>query len=352
MYDRTCRDRQDAPPGAAFTLRFKAPVSGHTVVDDLVKGKVIFDNVELDDLVIVRSDGTPTYNFCAVIDDATMRISHIIRGDDHLTNTPKQIQIYQALGFDVPAFAHLPQILGPDRKRLSKRHGATSVMAYKEMGYLPDALVNYLVRLGWSHGDQEIFSRAELVEKFTLENVGAAAGVYNAEKAEWLNAHYIKSLSPAELASAVLPYIQAKGYHVTENLDWLARMAVTLQERSKTLVELVEQAHFYLSDIINFDPSATRKHLKPEIAPALASLREALAQLPEWNHDAIHAGFEGVMRRFELQLGKIAQPVRVALTGGTVSPGIFEIVDVLGRERTLARLDNAVAQCTAAAPLT
>lgn len=341
MYDRTCRDRRE-PGSGPFAVRFAAPLAGTTVVDDLVKGAVAFDHQELDDLIIVRSDGTPTYNFCAVIDDATMQITHVIRGDDHLTNTPKQMQIYQALDYPVPAFAHLPQILGPDRTRLSKRHGATSVMAYRDMGYLPDALVNYLVRLGWSHGDQEVFTRAELIEKFSLENVGTSAGVYNAEKAEWLNAQYIKALSPPDLAEAVRPYVAAKQPNAPGDGEWLAKMALTLRERARTLVELVEMAHFYLGDDIRFDEGAVHKHLRPPVAEPLRALRDALAATPAWDVESIKSCFDATLARFELSLGKLAQPVRVALTGGTVSPGIFEVLDVLGRERSLARLDHAL----------
>jgi glutamyl-tRNA synthetase len=259
MYDRTCRNLAPAPSTQPFAVRFKAPLEGETVVPDLVKGHVIFPNSELDDLILVRSDGTPTYNFCAVVDDAEMAITHIIRGEDHLTNTPKQIQLYRALGYAEPALAHIPLILGPDRTRLSKRHGATSVMAYRDMGYLPDALVNYLVRLGWSHGDQEIFSRAELIEKFSLETVGKAAGVYNLEKAEWLNFQYLKAMPVGALAEAVKPFIGRKGYSVPGDDAWLASMVATLQERAKTLVELVEMAHYYMSPTIAIDAGAARK---------------------------------------------------------------------------------------------
>lgn len=342
MYDRTCRTLSTPIADRRFTVRFKAPLDGETVVPDLVRGHVLFQNRELDDLIIVRSDGTPTYNFCAVIDDAAMAVTHIIRGEDHLTNTPKQIQLYRAFGYAAPAFAHIPLILGVDRTRLSKRHGATSVMAYHDMGYLPDALVNYLVRLGWSHGDQEIFSREELIEKFSLESVGKAAGVYNAEKAEWLNAHYLKAMAPAKLAEAVKPLIARKGYTLPGDDSWLVRMVVTLQERSKTLVELVDLAHYYLSDDITIDPAAAAKHLKPESAEPLRVLRTALAQVGDWTVESIQAAFETVTTRFELKLGKVAQPVRVAVTGGASSPGIFEVLDVLGKERTLARLDAAL----------
>jgi glutamyl-tRNA synthetase len=348
VYDRTCRNRTAALPEHRWALRFKAPLDGETVVPDLVKGHVLFQNRELDDLILVRSDGTPTYNFCAVVDDAAMAVTHIIRGEDHLTNTPKQIQLYRAFGYGEPAFAHIPLILGLDRTRLSKRHGATSVMAYRDMGYLPDALVNYLVRLGWSHGDQEIFSRAELIEKFSLQSVGKAAGVYNAEKAEWLNFHYLKSLPVAELARAVKPFIAAKGYAVPADDAWLVRMVGTLQERAKTLVELVAFAHFYLSDSVPIDDAAAAKHLRAEAAEPLRALRAELAQLKRWDAEAIKAAFDAVLGRFRLGLGKLAQPVRVAVTGGTVSPGIFEVLDVLGQARTLARLDHALDRVAAA----
>ena len=308
---------------------------------DLVKGHVIFQNRELDDLILVRSDGTPTYNFCAVVDDALMEITHNIRGEDHLANTPKQIQLYRAFGYTAPAFAHIPLILGTDRTRLSKRHGATSVMAYRDMGYLPDALVNYLARLGWSHGDQEIFTRAELIEKFAIEDVGKSAGVYNAEKAEWLNFQYLKAMPPADLAQAVKPFIASAGYEVPDDA-WLARMVVTLQERAKTLVELVDSARFYLSPTISIDAAAARKFLKPEIVEPLRALRALLAEVAQWKVDTIHGCFEAVTGQFGLSLGQIAQPVRVAMTGGTSSPGIFEVLDVLGKERTIERLDAAV----------
>jgi glutamyl-tRNA synthetase len=341
MYERTCRERTTPSPDQPFAIRFKAPLEGETIVADLVKGHVVFQNRELDDLILVRSDGTPVYNFCAVVDDALMDITHIIRGDDHLTNTPKQIQLYQALQYAVPAFAHIPLILGLDRSRLSKRHGATSVMAYRDMGYLPDALVNYLARLGWSAGDQEIFTRAELIEKFSLENVGLAAGVYNAEKAEWVNSHYLRALSPAELAEAVKPYITAKGYALLDD-EHLARMVATLQERAKTLTELVDLAQFYLSPTISIDAAAARKFLKADVLEPLRALRAQLVELQQWDVDTIRECFEAVTGRFGLSLGKIAQPVRVAMTGTTASPGIYEVLDVLGKERTIERLDHAI----------
>ncbi|MBI4487823.1 MAG: glutamate--tRNA ligase [Deltaproteobacteria bacterium] len=359
-YDGTCRPKDGQNPseisaqlsaqGKPFVIRFMAPKSGTTMVDDKVKGQVVFENSELDDLILARSDGSPTYNFCVVVDDIDMEITHIIRGDDHLANTPRQILLYQALGYTPPQFAHVPLILGLDKSRLSKRHGATSVIAYREMGYVPEALVNYLVRLGWSHGDQEIFSRYELIEKFTLEEVGKSAGVFNPEKLLWLNSHYLKERSLPQLAQEVRPFILQKGYSLDSNDGWLERMVATLQPRAKTLVELVELAHFYLSDEISIDAKAQAKFLTPRIGPVLARLRECLTQLQAWEATAIQGVFEEVTREHRLALGEIAQPARVALTGSTASPGIFEVVAVLGRARTLRRLNQALEYIEASKP--
>jgi len=341
MYDRSCRARTDGGAGQPFALRFKAPLVGETVVHDLIRGAVVFQNQELDDLIIVRSDGTPTYNLCVVVDDALMRISHIIRGEDHLANTPKQIQLYHAFGYPLPAFAHVPLIHGLDRARLSKRHGATSVTAYREMGYLPDALVNYLVRLGWAYGDQEIFTRAELIEKFSLERVGSAAAIFNPEKLDWVNFQFMKALSPHDLAAAVKPLIEARGWRIPGDDAWLEKMVATLRERAKTLVELVDSGRFYLCDDITISPADAAKHLAKANPAAWADLRESLARLRDWNAAVIQAAFEAVIARHHLKLGQLAQPVRLALTGGTVSPGIFEVAEVIGKERVLARLDHA-----------
>ncbi len=344
MYDRTCRDATASGSGP-FTIRFKAALDGETAVADLVKGPVLFHNRELDDLILVRSDGVPTYNCCVVIDDAAMNISHIIRGEDLLASTPKQIQLYHAFGFPLPAFAHIPLILGLDRARLSKRHGATSVTAYREAGYLPDAVTNYLARLGWSYGDQEIFTREQLIEYFSLESVGKSAGVYNPEKLEWVNFQHLKALPIAQLAEAAKPFIAARGW--TKYLDDAAplqRALATLQERAKTLVELTDCARFYLLDDIEYDAKAVAKHLRAEIASPLQQLIAELKALASWNPPALQAAFNTVMERHGLALGKLAQPVRVALTGGTVSPGIFEVIEALGKERTLTRLQHGLAQ--------
>ena len=342
VYDRRCREAGVGADQTPHTIRFKAPLGGETIVRDVVKGAVTFPNEELDDLIVARSDGSPTYNFCAVVDDALMKITHVIRGEDHLSNTPKQIQIYQALGFPVPIFAHVPLILGLDRTRLSKRHGATSVTAYRDDGYLPEGLNNYLVRLGWSHGDQEIFSRKELIEKFSLETIGTAAGVFNPEKLEWVNFQHLKQLPAADLARRVKPFIEARGWPVPRDDAWLEQMVALLQERAHTLVQLVDSASYLLHDDIEIEPKAAAKHLAKADPAMLTELRTELARLDEWTPDAIQRTFEQIVARHEIGLGKLAQPVRVALTGGTVSPGIYEVAHVLGRARVLARLDRAL----------
>lgn len=350
MYDGTCR-----PPGSLsgsppriitqpHVIRFRSPNGGTTVVKDLIKGDVVFDNRELDDLIIARSDGTPTYNFCVVVDDVEMDITHIIRGDDHLSNTPRQIQLYEALGHEPPQFAHVPLILGTDKARLSKRHGATSVTAYREMGYFPEAVVNYLVRLGWSYGDQEIFTREELIGKFSLDNVGKSAGVFNPEKFLWVNFHYLKTRPLGQLADEILPFIKAKGDPVPEDKTWLKKMTATLRERAKTLAELVDSAHYYLSDDIRFDDKAAKKFLTAEVEAPLQTLIGKLTDLGQFNEAAIERAFADTLQEHGLPMGRLAQPVRVALTGGPVSPGIHDVIAVLGKERTIRRLRFAL-QC-------
>jgi len=342
-YDGTCRDLKPQPEDTRpFALRFKGPKEGETVVDDVIKGRVVFQNKELDDLIIVRSDGTPVYNFCSVVDDADLHITHIVRGDDHLTNTPRQILLFQALGAELPRFAHLPLILGNDRSPLSKRHGATAVRAYREQGYLPEALVNFLARLGWASGDQEIFSHTELIEKFRLDDVGKSPGVFNAEKLQWLNAHYLKEHPSTQIAQEVKPFLAQKGLPIPGDDAWLAKAVATLQPRAKTLVDLAELARFYLSDTPTFDAKAVSKFLTPETATLLEKLQGKLTALPAWGEHELEEVFTRLVQEEQLKgLGQIAQPVRVALTGSTASPGIFEVMVVLGRERTLARLEYA-----------
>jgi glutamyl-tRNA synthetase len=343
-YDRTCRERT-VPLGdrSSHVVRFKAPLDGETAVDDLVKGRIVFQNAEIDDFVILRSDATAIYNFCVVVDDADMRISHVIRGDDHLANAPRQILLYQALGAPLPRFAHIPMILGPDKAKLSKRHGAASVLEYREQGFLPDALVNYLARLGWSHGDQELFTRRELVEKFSLENVGTSPAIFNPEKLLWVNFQYVKATPPDTLARLAVAFLARAGLPVPADAAWYARALGTVRERAKTLVELVEAARFYSSDTIEMTPKAAAQ-LRPDIAPVLDDLIERLAALRTWDATTVEAVFQETVTRHAIGLGKLAQPVRAAVTGSTASPGIYEVLGVLGRDRTLARLRAARAR--------
>ncbi len=341
-YDGTCRDRLDAPEGKPYVVRFRSPDTGTTSFQDRIKGTITFQNEELDDLIIQRSDGTPTYNFVVVVDDAEMGITLVIRGDDHINNTPRQILLYEALGYPVPEFAHVPMILGSDQKRLSKRHDATSVMAYRDLGYLPEALVNYLVRLGWSYGDQEIFSMEELIEKFSLENVGRSAGVFNPEKLLWLNAHYIKNGDPERLGRLLTEYLAERGVSAAGGPD-PAAVVKTLLERCKTMVEMAEQAAFYYRPEIEFDAKAVSKFLTAEQRDLFVALLAELEQLADWREKAIEDVFGKVMESTGLGFGKIAQPVRVALTGGTVSPSICLVMEVLGREVSLQRLRQAAA---------
>ncbi len=341
-YDGKCRNLSPPYPDRPCAVRFKCPQEGQTVVEDLVKGRVVFENAELDDLVILKSDGMPTYNFAVVVDDGTMAITHVIRGDDHVNNTPRQILLFQALGYPLPYFAHVPMILGPDRTRLSKRHGAESVMAYKEMGYLPEGLLNYLVRLGWSYGDQEIFSIEELIEKFSLENVGKAAGIFNPEKLRSVNADHLKMREPSELASLLIPSIKAKGYEIGEG-EKLNKVINSLKERSKTLVELSDQAEFFFKEDIEYEEGAAKRFLRPEVIDIFVELIGGFKPMESMSEAEVESLFRGIARRRQVKLVKIAQPVRVALTGRTVSPGLFEVIDILGKGQTIARLERAIA---------
>lgn len=344
-YDGRCREGGGAVHGRKAVIRFKTPLSGSTEVVDMIRGVISFDNSQLDDLIIRRSDGMPTYNFCVVVDDALMGMTHIIRGDDHLNNTPRQILMYQALGYDIPKFAHVPMILGSDKTRLSKRHGATSIMAYKEMGYLPEAMINYLVRLGWGAGDQEIFSREELIEKFSLDGIGKSPAVFNPEKLLWLNHHYIKTGDPERIASLLNGILVQKGIltepYPGEKMGYLAEVVKCQQEKRKTLVEMAELSTYFFKSEIVIDEKAGKKHLTRESLSLLEDLMSRFAALDDFSVEKIQAIFEQVVAEKETGLGKIAQPVRVALTGGTVSPGIFELVSILGKEIVLDRMKKA-----------
>jgi glutamyl-tRNA synthetase len=344
-YDGRCRNLKEPVPGRQPAIRFRMPQEGETLVDDLIKGRTVFENAQLDDLIIMRSDGTPTYNFTVVVDDVDMNITHVIRGDDHLNNTPKQLHIYKALGYTVPLFAHLPMILGSDKARLSKRHGATSVIAYKDMGYLPDALVNYLVRLGWSYGDQEVFTREELIQHFAFENVGKSSAIFNPEKLLWLNSQYIMKTAPEELADLVMPFLLKENI-VEEgrspDKEWLAKAIITLQERSKTLIELAESLRYYISEDIEYHEKAKAKFLTEKSLPYLTELKESLKALDIFAISEIEKVFHSIAEKHGIKLGNIAQPVRVAMTGKTESPGIFEVLEIAGKEKTLKRLDKAI----------
>ncbi len=340
-YDGTCRNRTDQPD-TPYVVRFKLPEEREeTTFIDRIKGSITFRHEELDDLIIQRTDGTPTYNFVVVIDDAEMGINLVIRGDDHINNTPRQILLYEALGYEVPEFAHVPMILGSDKKRLSKRHGATSVMAYQEMGYLPEALVNYLVRLGWSYGDEEIFSMSDLIKKFSLDSVGRSAGVFNPEKLLWLNAHYIKTGDPQRLAELLKPFLVEKGINIEGGPD-LIEVVKGLQERSATLVEMATGAEFYFVDRISYDEKAKKKFLKREQKDLLILLQNKLGVCDSFTEEHLEAVFADIIETTELKFGKVAQPLRVALTGGAPSPGIYDVLRVLGKETSLKRIEQAI----------
>jgi glutamyl-tRNA synthetase len=314
---------------------------------------VVFDNSVLDDLIILRSNGYPTYNFSVVVDDALMGITHVIRGDDHLNNTPRQIPMFQALGFPVPQFGHLSMIMGPDKTKLSKRHGATSILAYRDMGYLPEAMINYLVRLGWSYSDQEIFSVPELIEKFSFEHVQKSAAMFNPDKLLWLNAHYIKHGEPKRLAALLLPFLEQAGFGEAATAvppGWMEQFVVAFQERSRTLVEMAAASGPYIRMEIEIEAAAAEKFLTPAIAPTLDKLIERLEALPEFSQVGVEAAFKQLVAEAGVKMGQLAQPVRVALTGGIASPGIFEVIGLLGKDRTLARLRVGIERARAARP--
>jgi glutamyl-tRNA synthetase len=341
-YPGTCR-AANVPASEPHALRLRVPDEGQTVVEDLLHGPVVFDHSQLDDWILVRTDGTPTYNFGVVVDDVTMKITHVIRGDDHLSNTPRQVQCYRALGYPTPAFAHVPMIFGPDKSRLSKRHGATSVQAFREAGIVAEALFNYLARLGWSHGDQEIFSREEVATHFDLAHVGQAAAIFDRTKLEWLSQHWIKTLPAAALAERLPPFLERAGLPVPADRAWLARVVATLQERAKTLVEMAESAAFYFRPPAAYDPQATAKFWTPEAPARYALLVKRLEAHADMDPAALEALYRGLAAELGLKLVDLAQLTRIALTGRAASPPIFEIIGILGKEETLRRLRAAQA---------
>jgi glutamyl-tRNA synthetase len=311
------------------------------VWDDLVRGRISISNTELDDLVIARPDGSPTYNFTVVVDDVDMKVSLVIRGDDHINNTPRQINIYRALGAELPDFAHVPMILGADGARLSKRHGAVSVLQYRDEGFLPEGLLNYLGRLGWSHGDQEIFSLEEMVQLFDIEDVNKSASALNPDKMLWTNQQHILRSSPGYLAMHLRPQLEALGVSADDDAK-LAAVARAQQERAKTLREMAENSLFFFRDPAGYEEKAAKKNLTPETAPLLEAVRERLAALPEWQAPEIHGVIQTVAEQQGVGMGRVAQPVRVAVSGGSVSPPIDVTLEILGRDVTLQRIDRAV----------
>src|SRR5215469_9633836 len=337
-YAGICRDRSEPRPGIDPVVRFRNPLDGAVVVSDVVHGAVTFQNKELDDLIIMRSDGTPTYNFCVVVDDMDMGVTHVIRGDDHLNNTPRQMNMLLALGASVPEYAHVPMILGPDGAKLSKRHGAVSVLQYEEEGYLPDALLNYLVRLGWSHGDQEVFTRAEMIAAFDIHDVNKAASAFNPEKLLWLNQQHMVRAAPSALVPDLRAQLRRLGCDSADQ-HLLEGVIVTQRERAKTMKEMAQNSRFFFVDHIDIDPKAAVKHLGGDALQTLARVRERLAALPAWNAAALHNVLNDLASELRSGLGKIAQPVRVAVSGTGVSPPIDATLELLGRERALGRIE-------------
>jgi glutamyl-tRNA synthetase len=328
--------------GVPPVVRFKNPVEGEVVLDDLIKGPIVFANSELDDLIIARADGTPTYNFCVVVDDWDMGITHVIRGDDHVNNTPRQINILQALGATPPAYAHVSMILGADGAKLSKRHGALGVMEYRAMGFLPEAMLNYLVRLGWSHGDQELFTREEMIEKFDLSKVSSSAARFDMEKAYWVNHQYLKAVDPAIVEPEFDWHLRRMGVDPA-NGPALVDVILAQRERCRTLLEMAEKSHFLYADLSGYNEKDAAKHFNAEGLHALAGLYKTLKVLETWDAPSLHEAVNGYAASEGLGLGKVAQPLRVAVVGMAVSPPIDQTLVLLGRERTLARLDAAVA---------
>ncbi len=346
-YNGYWRDRHDTPPqGVTPVIRFKNPLHGEVIVDDRVRGRVVFDNSELDDLIIWRSDDSPTYNFGVVVDDTDMRITDVIRGDDHLNNTPKQMNIYEALGQPIPRFAHLPMILGPDGAKLSKRHGAVNVLGYREDGFLPAALLNYLVRLGWSYGDQEIFSMPEMIALFSADDVNHSASRFDVEKLRWLNQHYLKTLDPALIVPELRWHLVRQGLD-PDSGPKLEDLILALRERVHTLQEMAERARVWIDPLTRYDDAAVAKHLTAAARVPLQAAHAALAGVGAWSVQAVHDALNAAALGLGLGLGKVAQPLRVAITGTQVSPSIDHTVYLAGHSEALKRIDAALAKLPA-----
>ena len=344
-YDRTCREAGKEYADKPFVVRFKTPLAGTVSFDDMVRGRISFQAEELDDLIIYRSDDTPTYNFTVVVDDALMGVTHVLRGDDHINNTPRQILLYEALGFEVPQFGHMPLIHGKDKARLSKRHGAASLLEYREGGFLSEALMNYLARLGWAYGDQEVFSAAELVEKFDIKNVGKSPAIFDMDKLTWLNSHYIKTIPEAEIARRLLPFAEKLGYPPGDEAG-LLRIVALLKERAKTLKEMAQMAAFFWNEEIEYEPKAAQKYLTSASRPILERFLEDFSRLATLKEEEQRAFVEAIAKAFDKKVVEVVQPVRVALSGREVTPGIFEVIEILGRQKVEKRIAGAIASIT------
>lgn len=341
-YDRTCRDLTEDRKDQPFVIRFKSPVNGEVSFEDRIRGRITFKCEELDDLVILRTDNTPTYNFTVVVDDALMGITSIIRGDDHINNTPRQILIYEALNYETPEFAHVPLIHGKDKSRLSKRHGATSLLEYRNDGFLPEALMNYLARLGWAHGDQEVFSREDLIEKFDLGKVGKSPSIFDMDKLLWLNGHYLKTMPEGDIAARLEPFIENRGIKVTDK-NKLIPVVINLRDRAKTLKEMAEMAAFFFTDDFPYDENAKNKFLTVSTKPILERFLNEFTSVSSFDENEQRKLFETMAQDGGKKLVEVIQPVRVALCGRTVSPGIFEVVSILGRDSVVKRIKKAIA---------
>ena len=340
-YDGRCRDRQETRDGVNPVIRFRNPLEGQVVVDDKVRGRVVFDNAQLDDLIIARSDGFPTYNFCVVVDDNDMRISHVIRGDDHLNNTPRQMNMLAALGARAPVYAHLPMILGPDGSKLSKRHGAVDIRSYQRQGYLPEAMLNYLVRLGWSHGDREIFGIDEMIELFDISDINQSAAAFNPEKLLWLNQQHIMAAPVERIAKDLVLFLQQIGIDASSGPD-PTEVATGFRERAETLLQMAEKARYCYEDFAEIDAASAKKHLRPVVLEPLIAVRDRFRQLDSWTKEGIANAIEQTAKDFSINMGKLGQPVRVAVTGGSVSPPIDVSLWLVGRQRTVQRLTRAI----------
>jgi len=340
-YDGRCRERTEPREGVDPVVRFKNPLDGEVVIDDQVRGRVVFQNAELDDLIIARSDGTPTYNFSVIIDDLDMNITHVIRGDDHLNNTPKQMNMLEALGAKTPVYAHLPMILGPDGAKLSKRHGAVDIREYREQGYLPEAMLNYLVRLGWSHGDQEVFSVEEMIKLFDIADVNQSASSFNPEKLLWLNQQHIMAAPLDRIGNELLPYLRSVGLEPANGPD-SKDVAEGFRERAETLLHMAASARYCYEDFEVIEPNAAKKNLRPVILAPLKAARDKLAALKDWSKVGISTTIEEVAASFNINMGKLGQPIRVSVTGGPVSPPIDVTLWLVGQQRVVERLDKAI----------